>query len=46
MLLVLITNIYRHPMFWWVIVPLIFTAFLVGFMLWEARFPKNMTRKH
>jgi len=45
MLITLLVGIYRHPMFWWLIVPLIGVTLLVVFMLWESRIPKNLHSK-
>ncbi len=45
MLITLFVAIFRHPMFWWLILPLIGVALLVVFMLWESRLPKNLTNR-
>ena len=45
MLITLIVGILRHPMFWWLIMPLVGVTLLVGFMLWESRLPANLRHR-
>jgi hypothetical protein len=45
MLITMLVGIFQHPMFWWLILPLIGVTLLVMFMLWESRLPKNLANR-